>query len=83
MVKAVVRSSIAIGVAIFAGRQAIFGVRDLARYNAMREMSGDPPLLSREAKQAPTNSEARQKNPFVFIASIPSDIARYLKLKSM
>ncbi len=83
MVKAVIRSGIAIGMAIFAGRQAVFGVRDLARYNAMRAMSGDPPLFSKDWDQAPTNAQARQQNPFVFLLSVPSDIKRYLKLKSM
>ncbi|MDB5027526.1 MAG: hypothetical protein JWO66_1215 [Candidatus Eremiobacteraeota bacterium] len=83
MIRAVFRSVVAIAVAVFAGRQAFFGARDLARYNAMRAMSGDPPLLSPQAKQSPTNSTARQTNPFVFLASIPSDIKRYLKLKSM
>ncbi len=83
MLKAIVRSSIAIGVAIFAGRQAVFGARDLARYNAMRAMSGDPPLFSRDAEQAPTNSQARVQNPFVFLLSIPSDVSRYFKMKSL
>ncbi len=82
MVKAVVRSSIAVGFAVFAARQLVFGGRDLARYNKMREMSGDPPLGT--AKDRPvTNAEARTTNPLVMLMSIPSDLQRYLKLKSM
>jgi hypothetical protein len=83
MIKTIIRSAIAIGVAIFAGRQAIFAGRDLARYNAMRGMSGDPPLGTITNKKAPTNAEARTTNPLVMLMSIPSDLVRYLKMKSM
>lgn len=82
MVKAVVRSSIAIAFAVFAARQIVFGGRDLARYNKMREMSGDPPLgMSRDKPE--TNAQARTSNPFTMLMSIPSDVQRYFKLKSM
>jgi hypothetical protein len=83
MIKAVIRSTIAIAFAVFAARQAIFGVRDLARYNAMRDMSGEPPLGTPSEKNHVTNAEARTKNPLVMLMSIPSDLQRYLKLKSM
>ncbi len=83
MIKAVVRSGIAIGFAVFAARQAIFGVRDLARYNAMRDMSGDPPLGKSTGEKPETNAQARTSNPFTMLLSIPSDVQRYLKLKSM
>ena len=82
MVKAVVRSTIAIGFAVFAARQAVFGVRDLARYNKMRDMSGEPPLGARTEKPE-TNAQARTKNPLTMLLSIPSDLKRYVKLKSM
>jgi hypothetical protein len=83
MIRTLFRSAIAIAVAIFAARQAIFAGRDLARYNAMREMSGDAPLGAPDPKRAPTNAEARTTNPIVMLMSVPSDVARYLKLKSM
>ncbi len=83
MVKAVVRSGIAIGFAVFAARQAIFGVRDLARYNAMREMSGEPPLGKGGGDKPETNAQARTSNPLTMLMSIPGDVQRYLKLKSM
>jgi len=82
MVKTVVRTGIAIGFAVFAARQLLFGGRDLARYNKMRDMSGDPPLGVKTHKPE-TNAEARTTNPFVMLASLPSDLARYFKLKSM
>jgi hypothetical protein len=82
MLRAIIRSALAIGFAIFAARQVVYGGRDLARYNKMREMSGDPPLGVRTQKPE-TNAEARTSNPFAMIASLPSDLARYLKLKSM
>jgi len=82
MLRALIRSGLAIGFAIFAARQIVYGGRDLARYNRMREMSGDPPLGVRTQKPE-TNAEARTTNPFAMISSLPSDLARYLKLKSM
>ncbi|HEV2644002.1 MAG TPA: hypothetical protein VGT98_14925 [Candidatus Elarobacter sp.] len=82
MIKAVVRSSIAVGFAVFAARQIVFGGRDLARYNKMREMSGDPPFGMSNYKPE-TNSTARTKNPIVMLMSIPSDVTRYFKMKSM
>ena len=83
MVKAVVRSTIAVGFAVFAARQLVFGGRDLARYNKMREMSGDPPLGTPSGQKPETNAKARTSNPLTMLMSIPSDVQRYLKLKSM
>ncbi len=83
MVKAVVRSTIAVGFAVFAARQLVFGGRDLARYNKMRDMSGDPPLGTPSGSKPETNAQARTSNPLVMLMSIPSDLKRYLKLKSM
>jgi hypothetical protein len=82
MLRTLIRSVIAIGFTVFAARQAVFGVRDMARYNAMRQMSGDPPLGVKTEKPE-TNAQARTTNPFVMLMSIPSDLQRYLKLKSM
>jgi hypothetical protein len=84
MIKTLFRSMIALAV-LFAARQAVFGARDLARYNGMREMSGDAPFPAGggEAKKPETNAEARTTNPFTMLLSIPSDVQRYLKLKSM
>lgn len=82
MLRALIRTGIAVGFAIFAARQLVYGGRDLARYNRMREMSGDPPLGVRTNKPE-TNAEARTTNPFAMLASLPSDLARYLKMKSM
>jgi len=82
MVKAVVRSTIAVGFAVFAARQLVFGGRDLARYNKMRDMSGEAPLGTTRGKPE-TNAQARTSNPLVMLMSIPSDLKRYLKLKSM
>jgi len=78
--KTIVRSAIAIGVAIFAARQLVFGGRDLARYNKMREMSDDPPF---GVPTPETNAAASTKNPFAVLASIPGDISHYVKMKSM
>jgi hypothetical protein len=83
MIKTVVKSVIALGFAIFAARQLVYGGRDLARYNKMREMSDDPPLGAPTHHKPETNAQARTTNPFVMLASIPSDLSRYLKLKSM
>jgi hypothetical protein len=83
MMRTLFRSVVAIAVAIFAARQAVFVGRDLVRYNGMRAMSGDAPLGGQTRRRAPTNAEARTTNPLVMLLSIPSDVVRYLKLKSM
>jgi hypothetical protein len=82
MIKTLIRAAFAVGFAIFAGRQLVYGGRDLLRYNKMRDMSGDPPL-GVPTEKPETNATARTTNPFVMLASIPSDLSRYLKLKSM
>jgi len=83
VIKALFRSGLAIAFAIFAARQLVYGGRDLARYNKMREMSGDPPLGAPTGKKSETNSAARTTNPLVMLASIPSDIGHYIKMKTM
>jgi hypothetical protein len=83
VIKALFRSGIAIAFAIFAARQLLYGGRDLIRYNKMREMSGDPPLGAPIGKKHETNSAARTTNPFVMLASVPSDLAHYIKMKTM
>jgi hypothetical protein len=84
MIKALFRSAIAIAVVLTA-RQAVFAGRDLVRYNAMREMSGDPPFPvgNGKGKKPETNAEARTTNPLAMLLSIPSDVQRYLKMRAM
>jgi len=83
MIRAIVRSTVAIGFAVFAARQLVYGGRDLARYNKMREMSGDPPLGAPAGKKHETNSAARTTNPLVMLGSVPSDLAHYIRMKTM
>lgn len=83
MIRALFRSGFAIAFAIFAARQLLYGGRDLARYNKMREMSGDPPLGVPNGKKPETNSAARTTNPLVMLASVPSDVAHYIRMKTM
>ncbi|HEX3550848.1 MAG TPA: hypothetical protein VHT53_10755 [Candidatus Elarobacter sp.] len=82
MLKTIFRTGVAIAFAVFAARQLVYGGRDLARYNKMREMSDDPPLGVPTHKPE-TNAAARTSNPFAMLASLPSDIAHYVKMKSM
>jgi hypothetical protein len=82
VIRTLLRSAVAIGFAIFAARQLVYGGRDLARYNKMREMSDDPPLGVPTHKHE-TNAAARTTNPFTMLASVPSDIAHYVKMKTM
>ncbi|MFN2460295.1 MAG: hypothetical protein ABR591_06375 [Candidatus Velthaea sp.] len=81
MFKTVVRSGLAIVFAVFA-RQLVYAGRDLVRYNKMRAMSDDPPL-GVATKKPETNATARTTNPFLMLASVPSDIAHYVKMKTM
>jgi hypothetical protein len=83
VIRALFRSGIAIAFAIFAARQLLYGGRDLARYNKMREMSGDPPLGVPKGKKPETNAAARTTNPLVMLAGVPSDLAHYIRMKTM
>jgi hypothetical protein len=83
VIRALFRSGIAIAFALFAARQLLYGGRDLVRYNKMREMSGDPPLGAPTGRKHETNSAARTTNPLVMLASVPSDLMHYIKMKTM
>jgi hypothetical protein len=86
-----VKVSIGIFVAIFAAWKIGNLDRDLARYNAMRAMSGEGPLGLQEFKEAikpeATPAPGKTTHPiaaaFGLIGSLPSDLSRYLKLRSM
>jgi hypothetical protein len=84
MIKTLFRSAVALAVLLVA-RQAVFGARDLARYNGMREMSGDAPFPGGGdiPKRPETNAEARTTNAFAMLLSVPNDVQRYLKMKAM
>jgi hypothetical protein len=82
MIRNLVGGSLLLALVAVTGWQLAYGSRDLARYNKMREMSDEPPLGAGEHKHE-TNSAARTTNPFTMLLSLPSDLGRYLKLKSM
>ena len=91
MIRAIIKVAIGVFVAIFAARQIGNVAKDLSRYNAMREMSGDGPLRPEQFKDAikPSASQPIAKGPgpvaaiLGLLGSVPSDYARYMKLRSM
>ena len=91
MIRALIKVGIGVFVAVFAAKQIGNVAKDLSRYNAMREMSGDGPLRAEQFKDAikPTASAAPSKGPgpvaaaLGLLGSVPSDYARYMKLRSM
>jgi hypothetical protein len=82
VLKTLVRSGLAMGIAMFAARQLVYGGRDLIRYNKMREMSGDPPL-GVPTRKPDIKAPVWTTNPFVMLAGMASDVTRYLRMKSM
>ncbi len=97
MKKKLIRSGAALAVGVFLVRQALTVSKDVGRYNAMRKMSGDGPLSAGDVREAllPTHTSTQPSNApdygedakapglLQFIASIPKDIGRYLKMSTM
>lgn len=91
MIRALVKVGIGVFVAVFAAKQIRNVAKDLSRYNAMREMSGDGPLRPDQFKDAikPSSTPAPSKGQgplaatFGLLGSVQSDAARLLKLRSM
>ncbi len=97
MKKALIRSGFALAAAWCGARQLSSMLKDVSRYNAMREMSGDGPLSPGDVREAlypshtstkPTNAphygeDAKAPGLVQFLTSVPKDIARYLKISSM
>ena len=46
-------------------------------------MGDKPPLGAPSGDKPETNAQARTTNPLTMLMSVPSDLKRYLKLKSM
>jgi hypothetical protein len=61
--------------------------KDLARYNRMRAMSGDPPLFAQLVKngidQLKKYGASQQGQAFGFLGSLQSDAVRYFKMRNM
>lgn len=79
------RGGAAVVAVIFVARLLANAASDLARYNRMRAMSDDPPLGfgTLRVPRRPTNASAHQTGAIAFLASLPSDLMRYLRLSSM
>lgn len=81
-----IRGGMAVVAGMFLVRLFAHAATDLARYNRMRAMSGDPPLgfgRTPNGGRRPTNAAAHHSGPFALLASLPSDLIRYMRLESM
>lgn len=93
MIRTMIKVGAGIFFAVFAARSIGNVAKDLSRYNTMREMSGDGPLGPSQFKDAikprPAPGPGAAKGPgplatvFGLVGSLPSDLSRYLKLRSM
>lgn len=87
MIRALFKGLITVSTLAYAARQFSHLAKDVNRYNAMRAMSGDPPLFRSTVRGTfdprATNASAYQSGPFVFLASLVSDGLRYLRIRSM
>jgi hypothetical protein len=74
--------------AVFTAERQFSSVEgDIRRYNAMRAMSGDPPLSRQLLGLLGTQLKALQKakRPAVmeFVSALQSDIIRYMRISTM
>ena len=87
MVRGIIVGALAFTAAFFAERQVVALGKDVARYNSMREMSGDPPLWREFTDTASSMlsdfGASRSDGARDVFASLTSDLVRYAKLRSM
>lgn len=60
--------------------------RDMSRYDKLREMSGDQPFLKEQVNRAlgiVTSFVGDQTSSLGVLGSIPNDIVRYAKMRTM
>lgn len=72
MLRPMIRGGTALAVSVFIARYAFAVLRDLQRYNRMRAMSDDPPLLRMNGD-----------SPVRLLLSVPADLMRYLRISTM
>ncbi len=87
MVRGLIVGALAFAAAFFAERQFVALGKDMAKYNAMREMSGDSPLWRELTDIGGTMlagfSANRTDGVRDVFGSLTSDLVRYAKMRSM
>jgi len=82
-----VLGAVAFGLVFVAERQFVAFGKDVTRYNAMREMSGDPPFFNElwktGTKMLSELGTSRQGDVRDLFASLTHDIVRYAAMRSM
>jgi hypothetical protein len=80
MIRGLILGSIAFGAAFAFERQFVHVGRDLARYNKLSEMSGDPPFMQKQLKEI----VAWITRPGAgMLQTLQHDALRYARMKSM
>ncbi|GAC1304948.1 MAG: hypothetical protein NVSMB19_16170 [Vulcanimicrobiaceae bacterium] len=86
MVRGLALGTLAFGVVFVAERRFGSVGKDLARYDAMRAMSGDPPLVRQLfdiAYKAISEFAARKGGAGDLLTSLTRDIVRYATIRGM
>ena len=87
MVKSLIVGGIAFGAAFFIERQSRVVGKDIARYDRIRAMSGDPPLVRQGfamlERWCASMRESRRAETASFLTSLQSDLVRYVRIASM
>jgi hypothetical protein len=87
MVRGLILGGLAFAAVFTAERQLEPLGADIKRYNAMRAMSGDPPLSRQVFSLAATYLralfEARRPQLVDFLGSLQSDLVRYMRMRAM
>jgi hypothetical protein len=87
MVRGLILGGIAFAAVFFGERQFETVRKDMARYDEMSEMSGQPPLWRKAASMlmgfVSEFGASREGQAMDFLQSIQSDLLRYARIRSM
>ncbi|BDE06513.1 hypothetical protein WPS_17890 [Vulcanimicrobium alpinum] len=85
--RGLVLGGVAFGVVYFLERQFEKFASDIARYDRLRAMSGDPPFLREGLNQAigiiTSFGAARSEKAIGMLQGLQDDVVRYARIKSM
>jgi hypothetical protein len=87
MYRGLIFGGIAFMVAVIAERQFVFVSKDLERYDRIRAMSGDPPLIKQGMlmlrDMIGSFGDSRRSEATGIIQAIQNDVVRYARISTM
>jgi hypothetical protein len=86
MKRGIIFGAIGFGIAYLIGSQLANAQTDLAHYDRLREMSGEPPFLKEQLSRVlgiVMSFVGEQTSPQGVLGSIPHDIVKYARISTM